>query len=163
MASKPFPTSHPTANRHLLGASQAGSRSARRQPARRGRRRRGGGTEKHPRCYIKQGDSRQMSTTHGNRQRKLLHGFIASATLASTSHLLLNSGDAIAGQKQGIIKVEQVRQGVFNVTYRRLWEENYYMTDVYMVDCNRKLATFKGERHLRLVSEEHLIEKVCEI
>jgi hypothetical protein len=123
----------------------------------------GGRHREASKSYIKQGDSRQMSTTHGNRQRKLLHGFIASATLACTSHLLLNSGDAIAGQKQGIIKVEQVRQGVFNVTYRRLWEENYYMTDVYMVDCNRKLATFKGERHLPLVSEEHLIEKVCEI
>jgi hypothetical protein len=73
-----------------------------------------------------------------NSHPKYLHlGFISSAALACASLLLPYSGDAIAGQKQGIIKIEQVRQGVFNVTYRRLWEENYYMTDVYMVDCNK--------------------------
>ena len=71
--------------------------------------------------------------------------------------------NSIAAEKQGIIKVDQAKNGIFSVTYRRLWEENYYMTHEYMVDCNRKTATFKGVRHLPLVSEEHLIEKVCEI
>lgn len=114
-------------------------------------------------CYSMQRHSRQLRKTQNSHPKYAHLGFISSAALACASLLLQFSGDAIAGQKQGIIKIEQVKQGVFNVTYRRLWEENYYMTDVYMVDCNKKLATFKGERHLPLVSEEHLIGKVCDI
>jgi hypothetical protein len=88
---------------------------------------------------------------------------ICAATVACTAQLTLLSEDAIAGQKEGIIKVEQAKQGIFNVTYRRRWEENYYATDVYLVDCIRKIATHQGVRHLPLVSEEYLLENVCRI
>lgn len=86
---------------------------------------------------------------------------ICAATVACTTQLMLPSEDAFAGQKEGIIKVEQVKQGIFNVTYKRRWEENYYATDVYLVDCARKIATHKDVRHLPLVSEEYLLEKIC--
>jgi len=103
-----------------------------------------------------------MRTTKKIYPSKLLLGCICSSVLVCISQLLPHTGKVIAGQQQGIIKIEQVKEGFFNVTYRRRWEENYYQTDVYQVDCSRRLATFKGSRHLPLVSEEYLINKVCD-
>ena len=95
--------------------------------------------------------------------QKSLLGVICGAAVACSSQLLLNSQDSIAAEVQGIVRVEQVRDGIFSVLHRRRWEENYYMTNTYMVDCYRKLATYKGERYLPLVTEEYLIEKICQL
>jgi hypothetical protein len=92
----------------------------------------------------------------------LVSNSICTAALLISSLVVTHPGDANTEKKQGIIKLEQINEYVFSVTYRRLWEEDYYMTHVYIVDCKKRLATFQGGRHMILVTEEHLVAKVCD-
>jgi len=89
--------------------------------------------------------------------------FLSAVVLACAAEVTLLNKDSLAGQKEGVVKVEKVKRGVFNVTYRRRWEANYYDTNIYLVDCTQKIATYQGVRHLPLVSEEYLLESICSI